>query len=291
MHDPIGCASNEAHSSGALERALQHGSRCAAAGLMLLAISLQPGCSSQAAATAASDATPAATTLDVSAASSLKSVLTSIAPAFEKANHAKLVFDYGASGVLMKQIEAGSPTDVFLSAGAAQVDTLMAEGIISADTTRTFAGNDLVILVPSADPGGIHGPSDLAKATRLATGDPAVAPQGAKAQEWLTNLGLWRALYPKFAFAANAAQTDDYVARGEVDAGIGFASDAEGRTGIQVAYTVPAGEIRPIEYVDATIKASKQAELASTFVTYLLSPEVQTALTEAGFKPAPAKQE
>jgi molybdate transport system substrate-binding protein len=263
--------------------------RVVPAGLLVLALALTAGCTSQSATPAASTSVPTAATLNVSAASSLKSVLTSIAPAFEKANNTKLVFNYGASGVLMKQIEGGSPTDVFLSAAAAQVNTLTAEGIISADATKTFAGNDLVILVPAGNPKGIHGPKDLAKATKLTTGDPAVAPHGAKAMEWLTNLGMWTALKPKFVFAGNAAQTDDYVARGEVDAGVGFASDAKGRTDIEIAYTVPAGEIKPIRYVAAPIKASTQADLAGKFVTYMLSSEVQTALTDAGFKAAPTK--
>ena len=270
--------------------------RGVAGGLVALALLLVGGCTPGPAASGPSatnhvvvplaPAPAAPVTLNVSAASSLKAVLTSIAPAFEKANNAKLVVNYGASGVLMKQIEGGSPTDVFLSAGPAQVSTLTVEGIISADATKTFAGNNLVILVPAGNPKGINGPSDLAKATRLTTGDAKVAPHGAKAQEWLTGLGLWDTLLPKFVFTANAAQTDDYVARGEVDAGIGFASDAHGRADIVVAYTVPAGQIKPIKYIAAPIKASANAALASKFVDYLITSDVQAAFTAAGFKPA-----
>lgn len=263
--------------------------RAVAGGLVALAL-LLTGCAAQQPATPlASAPTSPPVELNVSAASSLKVVLAKIAPEFEKAHNAKLVFNYGASGVLMKQIEGGSPTDAFLSAGAAQVNTLTAEGIISAEATKTFAGNDLVILVPAGNPKGIHGPRDLAKAARLTTGDPKVAPHGAKAQEWLTNLGLWDVLLPRFVFTANAAQTDDYVARGEVDAGIGFASDATGRTDLQIAYKVPAAEIKPIKYVAAPIKSSAQQALATKFVDYLLTPGVQTTLTGAGFKPVPAR--
>jgi len=239
--------------------------------------------------TAPSPAHGAPVELNISAAATLKSVLTSVAPAFERANGVKLVINYGASGVLMKQIEAGAPADVFLSASPVQIDALTAERIISADTTMTFAGNDLVILVAKGNPKGIHGPADLANAVKLTTGDPATAPHGTKAKEWLTGLGLWDTLLPKFVYTANAAQTDDFVARGEVDAGIGFASDAKGRSDIEVAYTVPAGQIKPVRYVAAPIEGTSQAELASQFVTYMLSPEVQSALVKAGFKAAPAK--
>jgi molybdate transport system substrate-binding protein len=265
--------------------------RGVASGLVSLALVIGlSGCSAAPASTSDSaGAAQAPVELSVSAASSLKKVLTATTPAFEKANNVKLAINYGASGQLVKQIEGGAPVDVFLSASPAAVTTLAAENLASGESSVTFAGNTLVILVPKGNPAGIHGPNDLKKAGKLTTGDPAMAPHGAKAVEWLTGLGLWDGLKSKFVFAANAAQTDDYIARGEVDAGIGFASDAKGRTDIEVAYTVPDGEIKPIKYVGAPITASKQQTLAKTLLAYLLSADVQTAFTDGGFKPAPAK--
>jgi molybdate transport system substrate-binding protein len=116
-----------------------------------------------------------------------------------------------------------------------------------------------------------------------------VAPHGQKAQEWLTGLGLWSTLRPKLVFAASAAQTDEYVARGEVDAAIGFASDAKGRADIEVAYVVPDAQIKPIRYVGVPISATKQAALARAYLGYLLSARVQAAFASAGFKPAPVR--
>jgi molybdate transport system substrate-binding protein len=261
------------------------------AGLAALTLLLGGGCAPQSATTApaSSVAAGAPTELNVSAAATLKSVLTTTAAAFEKAHNVKLVFNFGASGTLLKQIEGGAPCDVFASASRSQVASAIAEGLASAEASATFASNELVILVPKGNPSGIHGPADLAKATRLTTGDPLVAPHGAKAQEWLTGMGLWGSLKPKFVFAQNAAQTDDYIARGEVDAGLGFASDAHGRADIEIAYVVPKAETKPIAYVVVPIKASKDAELADAYVSYLLSSPVQSALVSTGFKPAPAK--
>ena len=268
--------------------------RSVAGGLVALALAIgSTGCAGTAAAPSdPGGATPAAVPaeLTVSAAASLKSVLTSTAPAFEKANGVKLVYNFGTSGQLMKQIEGGAPVDVFLSASPAAVATLLAEGLASAEESVAFAGNTLTILVPKGNPAGINGPDDLKKAEKLATGDPTVAPHGQKAQEWLTAIGQWDALAPKFVFAANAAQTDDYIARGEVDAGIGFESDAKSRDDIEIAYQVPDGVIKPIKYVGAPITASKQQQRAAAYLTYLLSPEMQQAFVDAGFKPAPSKQ-
>ncbi len=267
--------------------------RGVASGLVALALAVgATGCAST---NPASSDPGSATTgsvpveLTVSAAASLKGVLTSAAPAFERANGVKLVYNFGATGQLVKQIEGGAPVDVFLSASPAAVTTLAAEGLASAEESVTFAGNTLTILVPKGNPAGITGPDDLAKTAKLTTGDPTVAPHGQKAQEWLIAIGQWDALEPKFVFAANAAQTDDYIARGEVDAGIGFASDAKSRDDIEIAYEVPEGVVKPIKYVGAPIAASKQQALASSYLADLLSPEMQQAFVDAGFKPAPVK--
>lgn len=227
--------------------------------------------------------------LHVLAASSLKAVLTSISPAFESSHGVKIVASYAASGALRKQIEAGAPADVFLSASASHVASLAAQGLVAPKAGVTFAGNDLVILVPAGNPTAVLTPADLRKTGRLATGDPAITPQGAAAKAWLSGLGMWDALGPKFVFAQNAAQTTAYVSRGEVDAAVGFASDAHGRTDIAVAYAIPGGEYPPITYVAAPVKSSSHAKLAEEFARYLLTPPVQDALAGAGFAGAPSE--
>lgn len=259
-----------------------------AAGALAVAVLGASGCSAPKP-TPGEGTAPAAgqVELNVSAAATLKSVLVSTAPAFEKAHNAKIVFNFGASGTLLKQIEGGAPADVFASASRSQIASAVAEGLISSDASATFASNELVLLVPKGNPAGIHGPGDLARVDRLATGDPAVAPHGAKAKEWLTGLGLWDSLEDRFVFAQNAAQTDDYVARGEVQAALGFASDAHGRTDIEVAYTVPKAQYKPIAYVAAPLKDSRAADLAKAYVEYLLGAGAQSALVKSGFRPAP----
>lgn len=222
----------------------------------------------------------------VSAATSLMEVLEAAAPEYESANDVKLVFNFGPSGVLQKQIEAGAPADVFISASPSQVESLVAQGAIRADAATSVAGNDLVIFVLSDNPAGIKGPDDLKRAARLVTGNPRTAPHGTKAREWLQGLGVWSGLQPRFVFAENAAQTMDYVARGEVDAGIGFASEAENASGVDVVYTVPSTEITPIRYVAAPLVDAQQAKLASAYIAHLLGASFQQTLVESGFRPA-----
>lgn len=253
-----------------------------AAGLWLVACAAPP-------ASGPSTATTPPAEIRVSAATSLRKVLEATAPRFEQAHGVKLIFNFGASGVLHKQIEAGAPADVFVSASPTQVESLIAVGHVSAEASSTFAGNDVVVFVPAGNPAGIAGPEDLAGAGKLVTGNPETAPHGTKAKEWLEAIGSWKALESRIVFAENAAQTLDYVARGEVDAGIGFASEALGSDAVEIVYTVPPGAIKPVRYVAAPLKAAEQPAAAAAYVEFLSSPAVQQALMEAGFVPAPER--
>lgn len=253
--------------------------------LAVVAASLLAGCAAPVADSPA--ATSAPPELRVSAASSLKGVLERTAPAFERDHGVRLVFNFGASGVLEKQIEAGVPADVFASASPTQIAALEERGLVSPSASVTFARNDLVVFVPLDNRAGISGPDDLEKAARLVTGNPDTAPHGTKAREWLKARGVWDTLKPRFVFAENAAQTLDYVARGEVEAGLGFASEATGSERVRVVYTVPADEIAPAEYVAAPLASAERPTLAAAYVAYLRSSATQAALTRAGFLPAP----
>lgn len=258
------------------------------AAVFALAAGMLSGCASAGSAGAASEAgtaapAPAPVTIDVSAAATLKAAFEEMAPALEASVGVSPVFNFGASGQLQKQIEGGAPCDVFASASPKQVDTLVSEGLISAEETSTYCYNEVVIFVPAGNPAGIHTPEDLTRAQRLTTGDPETAPHGTKSKEWLEAIGLWDALAPKFVFAENAAQTSDFVARGEVDAGLGFASEATGRDDIEVVYTAPAEESRPSRYVLAPLVASEKQAAARKFIEYVLSDEGQAVLAGHGF--------
>lgn len=228
------------------------------------------------------EATPP-TELKVSAGLLLKKPFEQLAPAFEKANNVKIVYNFGTMGVLQKQVEGGAPGDVFASASAKPVNALVTAGLASAADTETFAQNELVLIVPKGNPAAINAPSDLSKAQRIVTGDPVTTPHGATALQWLDQAGLASALKPKLVYA----DTLDLVARGEVDAAIAFASSAKTNPQVEIVYTVPPSELKPIPFVATTLTVSKQAALGRKFIEYLMSAEGQQALTQNGFMPAP----
>jgi molybdate transport system substrate-binding protein len=228
----------------------------------------------------------------LSVAVSLKDVTEELGRGFMAAHPGvTLRYNFGASGDLQKQIEAGAPVDVFLSAAARQMDELEKRSLIVAATRRAFARNVLVVVKPTDSRVDITGAADLleSRVGRIAVGNPKSVPAGQYAEESLRALGLWERVQPKLVFAENVRQVLDYVARGEVDAGFVYTTDAAARAqGVKEAFRPPDDSYRPVVYPGAVVAASKQPALARAFLDLLSGPEGRTALARFGFQPPPA---
>jgi len=200
-------------------------------------------------------------------------------------------YNFGASGDLQKQIEGGAPVDVFLSAAQRQMDELERQNLIVAASRRAFARNVLTVIKPADSRVDIAKPSDLleARVGRLVIGNPKSVPAGQYAEESLRALGLWERLQPKIVFAENVRQALDYVARGEVDAGFVYTTDAAARAhGVKEAFRPPEDTYRPVVYPGVIVAASRQAALARAFLDLLSGSEGRTVLGRFGFQPPPA---
>src|SRR5687767_1680220 len=99
--------------------------------------------------------------INVFAAASLTDSLKEIAVAYQNQSRDKIVFNFGASSFLARQIEEGAPADIFFSADEAKVDTLETKGLLVKDTRKSLLSNSLVIVVASERGKAIHTPSDL----------------------------------------------------------------------------------------------------------------------------------
>lgn len=228
--------------------------------------------------------TACADDLTVSAAASLSNAFGEIAKAFE-ARHTsdKVVLNFAASDVLLKQIEQGAPADVFASADEVTMDRAAAGNLIDAASRRDFAGNTLVLIVSS----GTKAPAalnDLAGATypHIAIGNPDSVPAGRYAKQALSDAGQWDKLQAQLVQTQNVRQALDYVARGEAQAGFVYATDAAiQKDKVSVALSVPTST--PVRYPIAATKASTHAALAREFVDFVASPECQAVLGRYGF--------
>ncbi len=201
-----------------------------------------------------------------------------------------LRYNFGSSGELQKQIEAGAPVDLFISAAQRQMDELERQKLVVAASRRAFARNVLTVIKPADSKLDLTKPTDLldARVTRIVIGNPKTVPAGQYAEESLRAVSLWDRIQPKLVFAENVRQALDYVARGEVDAGFVYTTDAATR-GVQVREAFRPGEetYRPVVYPVAVVAGGRQAPLAQAFIDLLVGREGQAILARYGFQPPP----
>jgi molybdate transport system substrate-binding protein len=225
----------------------------------------------------------------VSAAISLKDAFEEIGSIYEKQTGVRVSLNLGASGLLQKQIEAGAPVDIFASAGERQMDVLQKRGLILAETRRNLVRNVLVLIVPDDSHLRIHSFAGLVRpeVAKLAIGNPKTVPAGQYAQQALKYMKLWDRLEYRLVLAENVRQVLEYVVRGEVEAGIVYASDvpiAHGKA--VVAAAAPADSHDPILYPIAAVKATEHRSEAQRFIDLALSRTGQAVLAKYGFIPS-----
>ena len=223
--------------------------------------------------------------LTVSAAASLTQAFQAIGQAYEKAHPgARITFNFAASGPLLAQIQQGAPVDVFASADQETMNRAATAKLLANGSRADFAHNTLVVIVPSAATKTPQALQDLAGADfkRIATGTPTTVPAGRYTMEAVQKAGLTGALQPRWIFGESVRQVLNYVARGEVDAGFVYRTDAliaPDKT--RIAFT--AATTTPVSYPIAQVAASKNADGARQFIAFVRSTQGQDILGRYGF--------
>lgn len=231
-------------------------------------------------------ATPPRVTLTVSAAASLREVLTELDSVYQAENPGVAVrANFGASGALRQQIEQGAAVDVFISASERHTDALQRAGLIDPRTRRALAGNELVLVVPAASPSPATDFRSLAAPAvkRVAMGAAGSVPAGEYGDEVLRSLGIADAVAEKAVYGQNVRQVLTYVESGNVDAGIVYRTDAAASRRVRVAATAPPGTHRPITYPLAVVRGSRHSEDARAYAAFLLGPRGREVLARRGF--------
>jgi molybdate transport system substrate-binding protein len=221
----------------------------------------------------------------VSAAASLTNAFQSVGQAFEKTRPgAKVTFNFAASGPLLAQIQQGAPVDVFASADQATMDRAAQAQLLTKGTRADFARNTLVLIVPATASVVPQKLADLAGTAfqKISTGTPSSVPVGHYTMASVQEAGLTAALAPKWIYGESVRQVLNYVARGEVDAGFVYRTDAlieKDKT--RIALTVPTAT--PVSYPIAQIATSKNAALGKDFVAFVRGEAGQHILEGFGF--------
>jgi molybdate transport system substrate-binding protein len=226
----------------------------------------------------------------VSAAISMKEALSATAKDFEASNEGvKVLLNFASSGALQKQIENGAPVEVFVSAGAKEMNALDQEALLAPGSRTDLLDNSLVLITPKAAT-TIHTLDDLQapEVKRIAVGDPKSVPAGLYAKQALTWAKLAETLQPKLVLGENVRQVLAYVESGNVDAGIVYATDAKASQKVRVAAVLPAESHEAIVYPAAVLKAAKQPKAAAEFLAFLRSETAQKEFEKYGFQLHPA---
>jgi molybdate transport system substrate-binding protein len=226
-----------------------------------------------------------ATEIIVFAAASLTDSLKEISAVYEKQSDDKIIFNFGASSTLARQIEAGAPADIFFSADEAKMNNLQKKNLIDPATRKSRLGNSLVVVVAADSELQIQSASDLTNASvkQIALADPKGVPAGVYAKAWLTQQQLWTAIESKVVPTENVRGALAAVESGNVEAGVVYKTDAGISKKVKVAYEVPAADLPIISYPMAVVKESKQPGAAEKFLNYLDSKEAGDIFKKFGF--------
>ncbi len=223
----------------------------------------------------------------VFAAASLKNALDDVAAQYGKATGKAVSISYGASSALAKQIVAGAPAEIFISADLDWMDYLDQRHLVKPDTRRNLLGNELVLVAPAdrAAPVTIAPGFPLARLLaggKLAMADTSAVPAGKYGKAALEKLGVWDSVSGSIAQAENVRAALALVARHEAPFGIVYKTDAAAEPGVKIAGVFPADTHPPIIYPAALTAESKSAD-AAAFLAYTESAAATPLFEKQGF--------
>jgi molybdate transport system substrate-binding protein len=221
--------------------------------------------------------------LTVAAASDVMPAFEEIGREFEAANKRKVVFVFGSTGMLTKQIENGAPMDLFAAANVSYIDQLEQKGLIIPGTKTVYARGRIALWTPPESNLRFEGIADLARpeVSRVAIANPDHAPYGLAARQALESAGVWDRVKPKLVYGDNIRQTLQYAETGNVEVAIVALSlgvQSRGRWTL-----IPEELHKPIDQGLGIIKSTRNEQAARDFVSFLTGPQGRAIMQKYGF--------
>jgi molybdate transport system substrate-binding protein len=224
-------------------------------------------------------------TVLVYAAASTNDVLSKIIDVYNSTHNSKVKASFASSSTLAKQIEAGAPAQIYISANPAWMDYLQQGNMLVKGTRTDLLINRLVLVAPlnSKLPIAITADFDLPRELegRLCLGDPEHVPAGIYAKQALDSLGWWRDLRSNIVAAANVRAALAFVERGECAAGIVYATDVGSSKKVTMIFEFPHNSHKQIVYPVALLNSATVA--AYDFYSFLQSPAAIAIFKEFSF--------
>lgn len=226
----------------------------------------------------------AAPTLTVFAAASLVDVLPQVAAAWRVSGGGDVRFSWGSTSKIAAQLVAGAPADIVVCADAEWLGFLEAKGATLVASRVVLARNALVAVVPTDDAEGPYVEENIARtfSGSVALAGPMV-PAGRYAEAALESMGLWDAVAPRIVRAEDVRGVLRWVALGEMDVGIVYATDALAESRVRRAHVFPASSHPPIVYAAALVRDGPAPTRAREFLAFCRGSRGQTLFRAAGF--------
>ena len=227
--------------------------------------------------------TPTHDELTVAAASDLTPAFEELGREFEAANKTKVIFMFGSTGMLTKQIENGAPVDLFAAANVSYVDELDKKGLIIPDSKAIYARGRITLWTPGESNLRLEGIKDLARpeVMRIAIANPDHAPYGLAAKQALESAGIWESVKPKLVYGDNIRQTLQYAQTGNVDVAIvalSLSIQSHGRWSL-----IPDELHQPLDQSLGITKSTRKEQSARAFATFLTGPQGRAIMQKYGF--------
>jgi len=219
--------------------------------------------------------------ISLSAAASLREVLTELADGFAKKNPGvAFQTNFGGSGTLAKQIADGAPADIIICANSESMDYLSERKVF--EGRDLFAFNQLVFV---GKPGlNVAGLQDTVKLERIAIGSPKRSPAGHYAVEAFKKAGIYNQIEKKLVMARDVRECISFVNRGEVNGAFVYKTDADQMAkDLTILFTVPQDLYPRVTYLMALTATGGKKPEALAFYKFLQSPEARTVLSKHGF--------
>ncbi len=224
-----------------------------------------------------------ARSITVMAASDLTPAFEELGRQFERRAGVRVVFSFGSSGNLAKQIENGAPADLYAAANVKFVEDLERKGLLVPGTKALYGRGRLTIYAPAVSPHKFERLEDLARpeVERFSIANPEHAPYGQAAREALEGAGLWERVKEKCVFGEDVRTAQQFADSGNVDAALvalSLSLRGEGRWVL-----VPEELHRPLDQALAVVKAGRNQEGARAFAAFVNGPEGRPVMRKYGF--------
>ncbi len=192
---------------------------------------------------------------------------------------------FASSSTLAKQIQAGAPAHIFISANPRWMDFLKQRRLIIPGTRKNLLHNKIVVISPASKPIVVKMKKDFDFAAqldgKLCLGDPDHVPAGIYAKQGLGFFNWWNIIKPRVVGTKDVRAALALVERGECSAGVVYATDAVVSKKVKVIAEFPSKSHDPIVYPIARLIDSPDS--ATAFIDYVNTQKSRMIFEQYGF--------